>query len=244
MSDDIPEGWLSKKQAADRLGRSASYVVQMASKGRLHPRAKTIEGVLTNFYDPEEVDALADAPRVVPDKGNDQRTAYEQIALDTVRSVIGLVREPREKVDALLIATIERQERRIIELETKLDAQREATERAKDATAERELTASFAKNEQDIKKLAAGRMIETCGKLVTWWMTSKGNGSGPTFTAEQWEQLLLANNDGESKFLTPEQEEQGKKIIAEHKAKNQGKEVVSSVVETVKKTVETQGVTQ
>ena len=240
MSDDeIPSDWLTKKQAADRIKRSPSYIAQQAQKEKLHPKTKMVDGVQTNFYDPHEVDALlVESPSRALAVSNEQ--AYQTIALETVRASLDLIRLPREKVDALLLATIERQEKRIIDLEQKLDAQREATEKAKDATADRELAAKMATTEMDIKKVAAGRMIDTCGKLVTWWMTAKTQG-GTNFTPEQWEELLLANNDGESKFLTAEQEEQGKKIVAEHKAKTNGKKVVESVVETAKTVVETQG---
>lgn len=219
--------------AVRNVGGSISLagLTRLAEKKKLNPRV--IEGV--NYYDPTEVAILVEekareATALKTPEG--QKDATQAYLLDTARAMLALVRDPREKIDDIQFKIIERQQVRIEELEKKLDAQREATEKALDHNTERQMAYESLKTEGRIKEMAAGRFVETLKKLVEGW---NGNKSGVQFTPEQLEELLLASKDGDQPFLTKEQTADAEKIVAAHKAKTNGKAAVA----TVKNTVET-----
>lgn len=224
------EGFLRRPEAAKILGASLAKMTRLQDKGRLNPVEK--DGVY--FYDPQEVHELKrelERESILLKTPEGRKEAMAEYQLDTVRSVIGLVKEPREKIDAIQFQIISelRAENKI--LRDELKASREAVEAAKDQTAERAMAMSMAQSEGRIKETAALRMVETIGKLI--------NGKqGVQLTPEQLEQLILANSDGGEKFLTEEQEKQAKAIVSQSKAKTNGTTVAKDIAKTVNSVVE------
>lgn len=222
-------GWLRKPEVADKIEKSLAAVTRYTEKGKLHP--VTVEGI--NYYDPAEVAALAEEIAKereqltrLPESRKDTIDAY---VVDTLRSIVGLVKDPREKIDAIQFSIIRDLRERVADLEKKLDESKAAVEAAKDQTLERNLAVKQVESEHRIKELAMGRMVETVGKLITGF-----GKEGVALTPEQLEQLLTANDDGGEKFLTPEQEKQAREIVAKGKAKTNGKAVVQTVADKVK----------
>lgn len=222
--------WLRREKVAEMLACSLPAITRLQDKRKLKP--VVVDGI--NFYNPTEVAVLAEErarerDQLLTSEGRKQVT--EAYMLDTTRAIIALIRDPREKIDDIQFKIIERQASRIVELETKLDAAREAVELAKDATLERNLAVEQVKSESRIKEMATGRVVATLGKLVEGMMGGKG---GVTFTPEQLEELLIAHK--EEPFLTDEQTKQATQIVAQHKAKTNGKAVVESVAKSVVQT--------
>lgn len=234
---NVKEEWLRREAVVAEIkeaGGSASLAMltRLAEKGKLHPRC--IEGV--NYYDPQEValvveEKVREATSLKSPEG--QREATSAYLLDTSRAMLALIRDPRERIDDIQFKIIDTQQKRIEELEKKLDTQRVATELALDSTLERNLAIEQVKTEGRIKEVAAGRMVETISKL----MGGMGK-AGVALSPEQLEELLLANADGGEPFLTKEQETQAKAIVAQAKAKTNGKATVAGVAKAVKETVE------
>jgi hypothetical protein len=222
----VTDEWLTKAEVAKKIGKSLTAVTRLTAAGRLTPVVvKDGAGVAQNRYDPQEVAEICADPKMQP-SADDRREVFAEYQLDTVKAVIGLIREPREKIDSLQFEMIDRLMKRIVDLEAQVEAGRRAREEALDQSAERALAMKMQENDMSIKKMATERVLTTIGKLIT----------GPDnvkFTPEQWEEMLIANGDGEEQFLTPEQVKQGKEIVARWKASTNGK----AVVETVKKTV-------
>jgi len=217
-------GWLRRDEVKSRIGKSLSAIQRLQGAGKLNPLE--VEGVY--FYDPEEVasvQAEIEKERELLERGP-SKGSVDAYMYDTMKSIVNLVKDPREKIDAIQFQIIGQLTKRIEELEAKLDASRVAVEAAKDSTLERNMALEMAKSESRIKEVAAGRMVETIGKLI--------NGApGVALTPEQLEQLVLANSDGEERFLTPEQEKKAKEIVAQHNAKKNGKQTVAAVAKTV-----------
>jgi hypothetical protein len=230
--------WLTKQQVADKFGKSLAFVTRLTTKGVLNPVSVRPDdgGVPQNRYDPLEVaEAMAD-PKLVAQGQSSLDQAKEDLALyqlDTVRAVIGLIREPREKIDALQFEIIAGLRARVKDLEAEVDAGRKAIAAALDQSAERAIAIEMTKNDQAIKKLATERVLNTIGKLIS-------GPDGLKFTPEQLEELVLANGDGEEQFLTPEQVKQAKEIIGKNHAAKNGKATVAAVKKTV---VDAAGVT-
>lgn len=217
--------WLRREQVADLLDCSLPKLTRLQEKKKLKPRI--VEGI--NYYDPVEVERVREELQKEKDQlltPEGRRQVTESYMLETTRAIIALVRDPRERIDDIQFKIIERQAARIEELEKKLDLAREAVEAAKDSTLERNLAVKQVESEGRIKELAMGRMVETVGKLIT------GMGKpGVNFTPEQLEELLIANK--EEPFLTEDQVKQASQIVAQHKAKTNGKATVESVAKTV-----------
>lgn len=229
---DVGSDWLSKQDTATRLGVSLTQVTRYQKSERLTP--KVVEGI--NYYDPAEVALLREEVGRHRDVLKRPVEDDDSLALGTIKACVGLIREPREKIDEIQFQIIDGLRKRVDELEAKLDASKAAVEAAKDATLERNLAVKQVESEHRIKELAMGRMVDTVGKLITGY-----GKDGVSFTPAQLEELLLANDDGEEKFLTPEQVSKAKEIVAKSKASTNGKAVVASVASAAKTIVDAQG---
>lgn len=233
--DSIPgydDSWLTKDQVAKRLECSLPKITRYTKGGRLNP--VVVDG--RNRYNPDEINVILADPnrnRVTLEEKHEELAVYQ---LDTVRALVDLVRAPREAIDAYQERIIDRLMARCEELEKKLDAQRDATEAAKDQTHERQAVHAMIATDASIKKLAAEKMFNTIAQLI-----NGSNASGVALTPDQLQELVLANDDGEGKFLTDEQVHRAKQVIAQHKAKTNGQGVVAGVKETAKQVIDAQG---
>lgn len=225
--DDITPEWPTKAQLAKKLGKSITSIVRLTKQGRLNA---VVDEKGINRYHPAQVNELLADPTVYTKASDDRREEYAELQLATLQGIIGLVKEPREKIDAIQFRMIEEREKRIKELEAKVEAMWEQVEKARDNNVERQMAIDLAKADTNIKQIAAARMFETIGRLIS------GN-KGVQFTPEQLEQLILANMDGEEKFLTAEQMKEAQRIVAEAKAKTNGKETVKTVVDKMQEQV-------
>jgi hypothetical protein len=214
---DITDDWPTKKQIADRAGKSIQWVLRQTKAGKLHPR---VDEHGENRYPPDEVATIFNEKR-------NRAAEFAEFELDTVRSVIDLVREPRERIDQLFFKLLDRQQIQIEKLEDKLESNRLVVEEAKDNTADREVAKTVVETEAKVKAIAAQRFIETISKLLT--RGSENNG-GVKFTTEQLEELMLTED-----FLTAEQKEAAKKAIDSKRAV---KKVIEGTAEVVKKAPE------
>jgi hypothetical protein len=219
-------GWLRREEVKNILGCSMPKIQRLQASDDLTP--VEVDGIY--FYDPAEVETVKrelDKKKTLlengPSKGNVDAYMYE-----TMKAIVNLVKDPREKIDDIQFKIIEKLMARVADLEKQLDAQKAAVEAAKDSTLERNMAIEQVRSEAKIKEMAAGRMVETIGKLVNGWGGNKLN-----FTPEQWEMLLGANKDGEEPFLTPEQVKIGEDSIAKAKQAMNGKEVVKNVAKVV-----------
>lgn len=221
---------MRRPEAAKFLGVSLPKMTRLQDKNRLHP--VTEEGI--NFYDPDELAELKgelEREKIQLKTPEGRREAMAEYQLNVVKDVIGLVKEPREKIDAIQFDIIKDLRAENARLTALLAATAKEVEQAKDTTLERNMAMEIAKSESKIKETAAIRMVNTIGALI-------GGQKGVQLNADQLEQLILANADGGEPFLTPEQEKQAKAIVAEAKAKSNGKGVVAGVANTVKNTTE------
>lgn len=204
---EITDEWPTKTEVANRLGKSLAGVTRLQKAGKLHPH-KDEDGC--NRYEPAEVQRLLDDPSEV---SADRREEFAEYELSTVRALIGLVREPREKIDDLLFKIIERQEIQIGKLLAQIEANRVEVEAARDGAADRTVASNMIQSETRVKELAGTRFIEMLSRLMT-----NGKQSGVQLTPEQLEQLLIASAEGEP-FLTSEQTKAAQATIVAWKAK-------------------------
>lgn len=226
-------GWYRMPEAAKKIGCSLSAITRMSDKGILTPHV--VDAV--NWYDPGEVDAVAAERQANRDKlstPEGRREVLAEFQVTVVKDIIGLLKDPREKIDSILFDMISGLRVRVKELEAELDSSRKAVEEAKDQSLERSLAIKTVESEGRIKELAMSRMVETVGKLI--------NGFGKTgvqFTPDQLQELLLANKDGDEPFLTAEQVKAAQAIVDQAaKTKANGKGAVASVAKAAKEVVE------
>lgn len=233
-SDDAPSDWLTKPAVATRIGKSLAAVTRYQKQGKLTP--KVIEGV--NYYDPSEVALVAEEIRKSRDLSYDEQEG-DGFALGTMKALVNLIREPRERIDDLQFQMLDRAHKRIEYLEQELDKRKDAIEAAKDQSLERNLAIKQVESENKIKEIAASRLVDTLGKLLTGF---GGNKEGVTLTAAQVKELLDAHK--EEAFFTPEQVKQAEAIVAKAAAATNGKAVVAAAMSTAKTIVEAHGETK
>lgn len=225
MSDDpSPEGWLTKGEAAHYLGGSLAMVTRYTAQGKLHPMVMPDK---TNRYDPEELrDCKEQSHGRGPARAKPRVEEFKEIELDTVRALVELVKDPREKIDTLLFRIIERLEKENAEIRAELKANRLVVSEAEDTASDRRIAEKLVTDESKVKTEAAHRLMATVGALF-------GGRAGVQLTPEQLQELILAGG-----FLTKEQEDQAKKlIVAAHSGKANGKAAEKIVID--EKPVET-----
>lgn len=206
--NEITERWPTKQEVADQIGRSLAAVTRLQKAGRLSPK---IDDSGNNRYDPKEVAKVLADP-AARGGANTRGEEFAEYQLDTVRALIGLVKDPRERIDDLQFRIIERQDRQIQTLLEQLERQRSEVDAARDNTADRTAALNIMNSETRVKELAGMRMVETLSRLM-----SGGKNSGIQLTPEQLEELVLVEN-----FLTPEQIKAAKAAIVASNAKKNG----------------------
>jgi len=211
----IKENWLSKAECKDELGKSFAAVTRLSKQGKLTHRI--INGL--NYYDPASVEAVKVDPEVK--LGTNGENA-ELIALS--RMALDLLKGPRTDIDALQFKMLEYQAEMIMKLSAENEKLRSEINQARDTNVERDMAVMMAKTDAEVKKLAGSRMVETISKLAMGW-----GGNGIKLTPDQLE-ALIALADSEDPFLTPQQTDQAKAIVSEHRKKIEaGKAAVSQV---------------
>lgn len=223
--------WLKREEVAKRLNISLPKLQRLQLKGKVNP----VQVDHVNHYDPDEVEEVRqelEKERELLERGP-SKGSVDAYMYDTMKAIVNLVKDPREKIDAIQFSIIEKLMARIADLEKQLESQRTAVETAKDQSLERNMAMEMAKSEGRIKEIAAGRMVETISKLMSGFGAPKIK-----FTPEQWEMLLGANKDGEEPFLTPEQVKVGEAAVEEAKKAKNGKAAVQAVAGAVKEKVQ------
>jgi hypothetical protein len=224
--------WMRREEVAKKLGVSLPALTRLQAKEKLNPIV--VEGV--NFYDPEEVGEVfieKQRERETLEKGP-SKGSVEAYVYESIRAMVGLVKEPREKIDVIQFDIIKDLRAELKEARAELKTARTDIEAARDQTLERGLAIKQVESDGRIKEMAATRIVATLGKLI--------NGpEGVALTPPQLKQLLDANADPETgaTFLSPEQEKQARGIVAAHEAKTNGKGAVSAVASAVKTATET-----
>jgi hypothetical protein len=202
---EITERWQTKGEVSAALGKSLAAVTRLQKSGRLNPK---VDDNGNNRYDPKEVaEVLAD-----PNAGGRANTRGEEFAeyqLDTVRALIGLVKDPRERIDDIQFKIIDRLMKENEDLHKRLEANRIIVDEAKDNTADRQAALGMMQSETRVKELAGMRMVETLSRLM-----SGGKQSGVQLSVEQLEELVLVDN-----FLNDEQLKAAKAAIVAQKSK-------------------------
>jgi len=211
MDDDdeteITDRWPTKAEVAEQIGKSLAAVTRLQKAGRLTPRT---DDSGNNRYDPKEVAKVLADPLMRG--GNTRSEEFAEYQLDTVRALIGLVKDPRERIDDLQFRIIERQDKIIEKLTDQLEKQRAEVDAARDNTADRTAALNIMNSETRVKELAGMRMVETLSRLM-----SGGNNSGVQLTPEQLQELVLVED-----FLTAEQVKAAKAAIVASNAKKNG----------------------
>lgn len=172
--------WLTRREASKMLRCSVSKIRDhYHKKGLLHPVSDG-DGVWR--YNPLEVEQIADDEGIEIDTVESRQNAYARLDLMASGKLLRLVTEPIDRIQKYSTDLIDRQAKRIIELETELDRSRKARELAEDATAEREtLKAVFTEREKRITGLVE-RASESLSKFL--------NGGGTPFLHTADEELL------------------------------------------------------
>ena len=205
---EITERWPTKQEVADQIGKSLAAVTRLQKAGRLSPK---VDDTGVNRYNPKEVAQVLADP-LARGGANTRGEEFAEYQLDTVRALIGLVKDPRERIDDLQFRIIERQDKQIEKLLAQLEAQRVEVDSARDNTADRTAALNIMNSETRVKELAGMRMVETLSRLM-----SGGNNSGVQLSPEQLEELVLVEN-----FLTPEQVKAAKAAIVASNSKKNG----------------------
>lgn len=214
----IRENWLSKKDCTEELGKSFAAITRLTKQGKLKHRI--INGL--NYYDPETVESVKSDPEVKLGTNGEQS---ELLALS--RTALDLLKDPRYKIDDLQFRMLEYQAAQIEKLSAENEKLRAEINQARDTNVERDMAVMMAKTDAEVKKLAGSRMVETISKLVMGW-----GGNGIKLTPDQLEQLVALQADGDDPFLTPQQTDQAKAIVAEHRKKIEaGKAAVSQAAQ-------------
>jgi hypothetical protein len=204
---EITDRWPTKAEVAEQIGKSLAAVTRLQKAGRLTPR---VDESGNNRYDPKEVAKVLADPLM---RGGATRgEEFAEYQLDTVRALIGLVKDPRERIDDLQFRIIERQDKQIQTLLEQLEKQRSEVDAARDNTADRTAALNIMNSETRVKELAGMRMVETLSRLM-----SGGNNSGVQLTPEQLQELVLVED-----FLTVEQVKAAKAAIVASNAKKNG----------------------
>lgn len=213
--------WPTKAEVAARTGLSTTSIWRLHKAGRLNP--KKVHGV--NRYNPEEVSAILADPHSDDTPGppldpEERRDAFAQYELATVRSLLAIVKEPRERIDDILFGIIDRLETKVALLDTKLEGQRKELEEARDGTSERNVAVQMMQSESRVKELAGMRAVDTVARLLG------GSTTGVQLAPQQWLDLLTLDHNvpaGEKPFLTAEQTKQGQHIVMAWKADEEKK---------------------
>lgn len=221
---DIPKGWITCAQMCERVGRSPGTVNRLAVDGHLDSYLDTSShGAGKRYFDPDgATKILATRQEEADDKAD--TGGFAKYELGVVKSLIEMIRAPREKIDELQFSIIERQEKQIEKLLARQESDRELVESAKNDEADRETAMGMITAETEVKKLAGMRMIETVTRLL-----QGKSGNGLTLTPEQAHELLIAGE-----FLTPDQAAAAQRMITasgknpiEKAVKAAGKEVAA-----------------
>jgi len=159
----------------------------------------------TNRYDPEEIAECKglkdDSPTGIA-LAKSRADQYKEIELDTIKSLVDLIKTPREKIDTLLFDIIKRLETENAELRAEAKAGRMVVALAEDTKSERETAAKILQDESAVKRQAGERIIATLAAMFG------GGKAGVQLSPGQLQELILAGG-----FLTKEQEDQAKRII-------------------------------
>jgi len=217
--EEMPSGWEEwpkRAQVAKMLEVTETSVVRFEKAGNLNP---ILDPDGCYRFEPAEVAVLA-ASR---GKGNLRREAavtradeLKEWETSTIKSIVGLIEKPREKIDAIQFEIIKDLRAENATLRGKIEGMWAEVEQARDNTAERNMAQTMVMSETRIKELALHRLIEKGGQLL---MGFKGMSGGVQLTPDQCEQLLVAAKEApeEESFLTPEQETLAKAIVTRHK---------------------------
>lgn len=232
MSEDLPldvDTWPTKQQVADAIGKSLTAVTRLMDDGTLNP-IKDAEG--RNRFPPAEV-AIVVQRVAGTTKAIVRKEEFKEYELEVIRSIVGLVKDPREKIDTILFKMIDDLRIENARLLTIIQSQQSEVDAAKDHTAERTMAIGMVESDSRIKELALSKILEKAALLF-------GGGklaSGVTLTPDQLEELILAGGD----FFTPEQMNMAKVIVTKNKSL-QPKPAAPPVTES--KPVETANVAQ
>jgi len=223
----VDETWYTKDAVAAQLGKSLAAVTRLQKAGRLSPRIGS-DG--KNRYNPREVAEVMSDPSA-PGRASTRGEEFAEYQLDTVRALIGLVKDPRERIDEIQFRIIERLEKENNMLRDRLEANRVVVEAAQDNNADRQAALNIMNSETRVKELAGMRMIETLSRLI-----SGGKSNGVQLSPEQLEQLIMVGD-----FLTPEQANAAKAAVVAYRSKMQangnGKKEDSLPLDNVMKAV-------
>lgn len=196
---DVSE-WLTKDEVAEQLGVTRTTIKRMTDDGVFNPLRDATNRLR---FKPSEV-KWAETHRGGNKKPKEEMAEFE---LQTVKALLSLVKDPREKIDAILFDMIKDLRVENEKLRGVITAQQADVEAARDGNADREGALAMIKSEAAIKQFALTRIIEKASILF-----SGGKVGGVQLTPEQLEQLVLAGE-----FLTPEQENTAKAIVTAHK---------------------------
>jgi hypothetical protein len=156
--------WPTRGAVAKTLGISPTSVRRLESGGKLKPW-RDDSGIYR--FDPQEISVLADSSDLpTPETANEtEADKLDVTELKVVGKLLGLIHIPREKIDALLLNIIDRQERRIVMLEAKVAENWAAVEASKNQNHERELVGNILKAEDDLKNQVVGRIVANIDRL-------------------------------------------------------------------------------
>lgn len=210
MSDDLPldiETWPTKEEVAEAIGKTLTTVTRLMADGSLNP-IKDERG--RNRFPPAEVAILVQ--RVAgTTKAIARKEEFKEFELDVIRSIVGLLKDPREKIDSLFLSMIADLRTENARLLAVIASQREDVDAAKDHTSERTMALEMVKSDTRIKELALSKILE---KAALIFGGGKMTAAGVMLTADQLEELIMAGGD----FFTPDQLNMAKAIVTKHKS--------------------------
>lgn len=230
-------GWPKRGDVARALQCSTGKVRDLEDVGKLHP---VLDDSGHHRFDPTEIDTVANEIASSGAAGADYSasTYYEKEVIMSrarggtngggdpteayfLRTGVSLLGPPRLALDSLFFRMLDRQERRIIHLESELDkksdrikAMEQAEQDALDRAHERQIVAETFKAERAQRTEAFRRLIENVERIIG----PKGKPFLTTLSPEQLRQFIeldAAGDDGKP-YWTEAQRAALAKALAEH----------------------------
>lgn len=165
--------WLTRAEVADLMGVTPQAVLKWVRAGSLQEHVDA-EG--TRRYVPEEVHSFKRARNKRlreqgrggddEDEEEEQKVSYASHGHTDLSRLLAMITVPREKVDNILVGTIERQERRIRELEAQNDRLREDIRNLNSAAELDESAQRIVEKESMVKLEAFGRLVNNAERLL------------------------------------------------------------------------------
>jgi DNA-binding transcriptional MerR regulator len=158
------DDWMTRSKVAIALKCSVTKVRAYEARDKLHP-VSDAGGVWK--FDPAEVEKLQDELGIEgANTETDRAVAYARVDLGNSIKLVKLLTDPREKLDIQLFATIDRQAKRIEDLEARLIVAYEKQQAAEDRTGERELATKIALEKEERWTQLFARLMSHGEKLL------------------------------------------------------------------------------